>query len=107
MRAITKNDFYAFKEAVLDFDKIIESNSKNAAAYFGRGFAKTNIPDPHGAIYDYDQAIELKPDYNEAYFYRGNAHFKLLDKTNACADWKRAEELGNTDAKTMKSKYCH
>ena len=50
-----------YKEAIADFDKAIELNPEDSAAYNNRGNAKDEFKQHKEAIVDYDKAIELNP----------------------------------------------
>ena len=68
------------KEAIGDFDKAIELNPEDAAAYNNRGNAKADLTQYKEAIADYDKAIELKPEDAQAYNNRGLAYREVGQK---------------------------
>ncbi len=97
-RAIVKNELYAWKAALRDYDKALEIAPHHLSALINRGDIKDNHGDHHGAINDYDAVIaSLSADLHSqqlAYFNRGNAKHNLKDLQGACADWKQAQALG-------------
>src|SRR5207249_1717769 len=50
-----------YDEAISDYTRAIEIDSKNALPYRDRGIMKTNKGDYDGAIVDLERAIELNP----------------------------------------------
>jgi len=79
--------------ALADFDRAIEFNPKDDAAYFNRAQAKRLKNDAVGAIADYTRAIELGSKNPAAYNNRGNARAENNDRDGAIADYTRAIEL--------------
>ena len=62
-----------YKGAIIEYNKHISLNPKDAVGYVGRGNAKAGLRQYHAAIKDYDKAIELDPKNAVAYANRGNA----------------------------------
>ena len=56
----------SFNEAILDFSKAIEWDSRFVLAYYGRSYAKLALGDLDGALLDLDRAIELGPQLADA-----------------------------------------
>jgi len=82
--------------AASDYNRAIEQNPKDAAAYVDRGKLKFNKGDKEGAMADYNRAIELDPRCASAYFNRSMVEMcnGALDKFSA--DYDRAVELDPT-----------
>ncbi len=98
-RAIVKNELYAWKAALRDYDQALDIAPHHLSALINRGDIKDSHGDHHGAISDYD-AVLASPtvgldDQQMAYFNRGNAKNNLQDLHGACADWKQAQALGS------------
>jgi len=79
--------------ALADFDRAIEVNAKDDAAYYNRAQAKRLKKDAGGAIADYTRAIELGSKNPAAYNNRGNARAENNDRDGAIADYTSAIEL--------------
>jgi len=79
--------------ALADFDRAIELNPKDDAAYYNRAQAKRLKKDAAGAIADYTRAIELGSKNPAAYNNRGNARAENNDPAGAIADYTHAIEL--------------
>ena len=61
-------------EAAIDaYDKALELDPNDTAAYNNRGVAKRNLGQYEAALADYDKALELEPDMAAAYNNRGYA----------------------------------
>jgi tetratricopeptide (TPR) repeat protein/ketosteroid isomerase-like protein len=80
-------------QAMADYTKAIEIDSKNAKAYYNRG----NIYGKQGnltqAIVDYTKAIEIDPKYRDAYYNRGNTYRKQDNFAQAIVDYTQAIEI--------------
>ena len=79
--------------ALADFNRAIEVNPKDDAAYYNRAQAKRLKNDSAGAIADYTRAIELGSKNPAAYNNRGNVRAENNDWDGAIADYTRAIEL--------------
>lgn len=79
-----------YVEALLNLNKVIETDANNAVAYFLRGNIKDRFDDRHGAMKDYNLAIEKNLRFAEAYFSRGNVKMKLQDYYGAIDDFTKA-----------------
>jgi tetratricopeptide (TPR) repeat protein len=85
-----KLDYY---EALSDFNKAIELNSKSDLAYYSRGKLKLRISTNNEALSDFNKAIELNPKYAAAYFERGLIKGELNDYLKAIAEFDKVIEL--------------
>jgi tetratricopeptide (TPR) repeat protein len=79
--------------AIADFNRAIELDPKDDAAYYNLAQAKWLKKDATGAITDYSRAIELGSTNPAAYNNRGNARAENNDRDGAIADYTRAIEL--------------
>jgi tetratricopeptide (TPR) repeat protein len=84
---IDKRDYM---EAILNLNKAVELDAKNASAYLLRATLKEKFEDLHGAMKDYNLAIEANPKYADAFFARGNVKMKLQDFYGAIEDYTAA-----------------
>lgn len=82
-----------FKEAILNFNKVIELNPQFPEAYYNRGIAKFRLQDNIGAIQDFNKAISINPSFMRSYYNRGAAKFQLQDYQGALADFDKAIEI--------------
>ena len=62
-----------YEEAIVYYNKAIELNPNNSAAYNDRGFTKYYLGQYEDSIKDFNKVIELTPNYTNAYYDRGNA----------------------------------
>jgi len=67
-RFFKQNDF---KQAVAEYDQVIQADPSNSAAYYwrGRAYNKLNLPDR--AVADFKRTVELNPTHTEAYNWLG------------------------------------
>ncbi len=81
-------------QAIVDFNKAIELNPRDAAAYYNRGisFGKRGLYDQ--AILDFTKAIVINPRYAKAYINRGAAYFFKKEYDKAWNDVSKAQDLG-------------
>ena len=61
MRGNSKNKKGYFKNAIDDFDIVIQNNPNDTNAYINRGNAKCGLQEFNNAILDYNKALELEP----------------------------------------------
>ena len=88
-----KYALFDLEEAILDYNKAIELDSKNPITYMDRAWAKYHLQDYRGAVSDSNKAIKLNPEYAEAYHSRSYAKYKLKDFDGSISDFDKAEEL--------------
>ena len=81
-----------YKEAILNYDKIIELDPKNSAIYRWRAEAKTQLGWNDAAINDYSKMIELNP-CMDTYETRGKALYRLKRYQQAIADFGKMIEI--------------
>lgn len=84
-----KFDLKKYEEAIEDYNKAIELDSNDIAAYHNRGNSKFCLKHYVEAIEDYDEAIKLDPNA-ETYHNRGKAKFELKQYEEAIVDFNRA-----------------
>ena len=83
-----------YKEAMAEFNKVIEMDPKNAEAYNYRGYSCILAGDFDRAIADYTKAIDLKPLYADAYYNRGLVYdMQKNDREKAIYDLTKAIQL--------------
>jgi Flp pilus assembly protein TadD len=82
-----------YRQAIEDYDKVVEINPKYAEAYNNRGTAYSNLGSYRQAIGDYDRAIEINPKYEKAYNNRGVASKHLGNYQQAIGDYDKAIEI--------------
>lgn len=91
-RAFKASGANEYKEAILNYDKIIELDPKNSAIYRWRAEAKTQLEWNDAAINDYSKMIELNP-CMDTYETRGKAFLKLKRHQQAIADFDKMIEI--------------
>jgi uncharacterized protein (TIGR02145 family) len=87
-----KFDIQDYIGAILEFNKVIDIDTEDAAVYYSRGEAKYNLQDYKGAIADFTEALELDPTAM-AYCNRGVAKKDLQDQMGAIEDYTMAIAL--------------
>ena len=83
----------AYEDAITDYSRAIELNSKNPEAYRKRGTAYGFLEDYENTIRDFTKAIELAPDNAPDYNNRGSAYDFLGDSQKAIQDFNKAIAL--------------
>jgi tetratricopeptide (TPR) repeat protein len=83
-------DRHDYMEAILNLNKAIELDAKNASAFFLRATLKEKFEDLHGAMKDYNTAIEANPKSADTFFARGNVKMRLQDYYGAIEDFSAA-----------------
>lgn len=79
--------------AILEYNRAIDINSKEASLYVKRGFAFFNKKNFDLALADYNKAIEIDPKEAKAYFYRANLYEKDNKLEKAIEDYQKVLEL--------------
>ena len=82
-----------YKNAIVDFDKVIALNPEHVRAYYKRGLTKYNLENYAGAIDDYTRVIKLNPRHARAYNNRGVAKFRLSESKHNSGDVEKAQLL--------------
>ena len=94
-KGMTKAQSGDYYNAIDDFDKAIEYDSKNTEAYKNRGIAKRNSGNSQSAIADFNMAIELSSNNGILFNERGLAREALQAYEYAIEDYSKAIELSN------------
>ena len=81
-------------QAILDFTKVLEINSRYPQAYYNRGIVYSNKGQYDRAISDFSKALEINPRLAEAYYNRGNVYYYQKEYNKSWDDIKRAQDLG-------------
>jgi len=79
--------------AIADFDKAIELNSRDARFYKERGECLSEVASGDEALADFNKAIEIKPNYAEAYAGRGYFYLRQQMVSVAKDDVKKELEF--------------
>lgn len=103
---IVKANAKDYKNAIIDFTKVIEITPNYAPAYFNRAILLVELHDYKSAIVDYNKTAELDSQYNQVYLLRGYAKHKSGDKNGACMDFELAKVFGNSLADEYYKTYC-
>ena len=99
-----RKDPDSVKDAISCYDKVLDQDTSNAAAYSNRGNAKSSLGDHQAAIADHDRALEINPNLAEAYTNRGLAKAALRDYQAAIADHDKALEIDPNLAETYSNR---
>ena len=87
-----------YKEAINDFNLLINSNPNEADYFYHKGRSYTLLLKDEEAIKNYDQAIKLNP-HNAEYFYQRGFCLTLLDKQEeAFKDFDQAIKFSPNNA---------
>ncbi len=84
--------------ALNDYKRVCETDSKNLAAWEGRGNMLFLMAKYTEALDCFNKSIGLNPSAN-AYYIRSKCYYKLNNKKACCSDLEKAAQMGNTEAK--------
>jgi tetratricopeptide (TPR) repeat protein len=87
-----------FDLAEADFNKVIEQDSRNAAAYHGMGMVKYELRQYDEAVTEFQKALKIEDNNPITHFNMAMTYFRLDDKDNACYHFNRSCALGNRNA---------
>ena len=92
-RGLALTDEGLYEEAIQEFNKAIEIDSKDPSGYFYRGNTYAEKGDNEKAIADFTTAIELDPENANSYYNRGLCYSEKRDFDKAIADYTRTIEI--------------
>jgi tetratricopeptide (TPR) repeat protein len=75
------------------FDRKVEANTSDPAAYMARGLYYGNAGDLQKELAEYERAIELGMDTPQIHYYRGTSYLKFNEYEKALGDLNRMVEL--------------
>ena len=81
--------------AVSDFSKAIEIDSKHPKAYHLRGLAREMAGKNDEALTDFNKAIDIEPKYGAAYYSRATLYTKMGQEDAATEDIEMVTHLTN------------
>ena len=93
-----------YDEAIAEFSRVIDSDPRNAQAYYGRAQAYHKKQKLGKAIADYSKVIELDPKNAEANYNRGIAYYYRDELDLAIADWTRTIEISGEYAQAYQKR---
>lgn len=64
-----------YKNALICFKKVVDSNKNNLLAWYYKGIAHYNLDRPFEAITAFDKVLELNPDFPDVWYQKGIALF--------------------------------
>lgn len=82
-----------YEEAIVNYDKAIRWNPKDANPYFWRGHARVNIQQYQDAIDDFDEVIRIENNVVSVYQIRGYANSCLGLYNDAKQDYQKGLKL--------------
>ena len=83
-----------YANALNKFNKSVDEDPENFAAWFWLGNYYENTGNHIKAIELYSKAIKLNHNYADAYSNRAKARKNNGDNQGACIDWRKADSLG-------------
>lgn len=86
------------KEAITDYTKSIELNSKYPQVYNNRAYTYMRIQDYKDALVDLEKALTLNPNYINALMNQGDIYnyYSEIDKPKAIADYEKIISIAGT-----------
>ena len=94
------------KNAIQDYNLIIEKDSVYSGAYYGIALCENELNLYNEAIDDLTKFIEFKPNEAIALLNRGQIFINLKDYESACKDFEKSFSLGEYSTKELIAKYC-
>ena len=84
-------------------DQATKLDPNNDAAWRGRGLAKSELGDRHGAIADYTKALEINPENDVTFSLRGAEKYRIGEFEGAISDFREAIALNPKNAAAIRS----
>ena len=85
------------RAAIADYDYVLERDTKNTRAYYGKAKALTELKDYPAAIENYDLIIALDNQNTAAYYFRADVFNKTSEYSKAIADYTQITKLDPND----------
>ena len=82
-----------YKDAIADYNIVIDKNPNDPEAYYLRGLAQKSLKEPKEAIVDFDHVLRLDSGHKDAYFERGGAKYNLERYEEAIVDFDHVLRL--------------
>jgi tetratricopeptide (TPR) repeat protein len=89
-----------YKNAIKDYDRVVEMGVANSLVYGQRGYNRSKMNDYGGALKDYNLAIKLEGNNPWLYKLRAVAHYNLGNKRESLNDYSKSIELDSDDPDT-------
>ena len=98
-----------YRDAISDFDRVLNLNSADHEVYYLRGNAKYRLTLYPEAVDDYTNAIKLKPDEPDYYYWLGMARYDTEQFDEAKESFSSAIDLKSDDGSyyRMKGNACY
>jgi tetratricopeptide (TPR) repeat protein len=90
--------------ALSDFDRAVETNPRDPAAFYNRAVALERKGDLDQAIHDLDESLRLRPDSTAAIYERGYAYLRKRDYDHAIGDLDQTIRLDPKFAKAYQQR---
>lgn len=102
--ASTKFDAGEYKEAIIDYNTVLELNPNHERVYEARGNAYFELGDFNNAKGDYSKAIRQHPQNANLFNYRGETYEELGYYSSALRDYNRALKINPDYQEAQKNK---
>ena len=99
-RGAAYNKLQQYDKAIIDFNRALEINPRDASSYNNRGFAFSQSDHNEEALNDFDKALKFDPSYYEVYINRGNTLKRKGDVGSALEDYKKSLSLNSCQPKS-------
>ena len=90
-----------YKKAIELYKKVVQSDPKDAEAFFNLGEAHSFLHQDESAAGDYRQATRLRPDDEEYFYQLGRAETKLAHYPEATSAFQKALDLDPNDSRAV------
>jgi len=93
-----------YREAVMDYDKVLQKEKDNFLAFLERGQVKYEMGKKDDAYKDFDKAVSLNKDYFQSLMVRANAWDNDRNYAKAIEDYSRVLQVNpaNTEAPVLR-----
>lgn len=97
-----------YRDAISDFDRVLNLNNADHEVYYLRGNAKSRLSLYSEAVEDYTDAIKLKPDEPDYHYWLGMARYDTEQFDEAKESFSNAIDLKSDDGSyyRMKGRAC-
>lgn len=123
LRGLVFNDLKNFKNAIKDFDAVIQIKEKEKANYvegairvvdvqeeeirLARGISLTHLNEFEKALLDFSFCEQIDFERGMIHLYMGICHYNLKEYPKACVNWQLSNDFGDERANQYLKKYCN
>jgi len=98
--------FQDYKQALINFNQLLNINSLFSDAYLGKGICYQRLNEHGLAVMNFEKFISFNSAEGMAYYLKSLSEIALDNKNLACQDLNMASQMGIDEADAALQNYC-